>query len=392
MKHLFPLETRMAQPVETREDDPLAAATAAVEQLSRTAEEHRTAMDERLATELRTRDDRIAALETRLNRPGSSQDNHDDGDTEMRAFLDYARRGVMTAEHRALDSGTADAGGGYTVPETFSAELLRNIVQFSPIRSVARVMTIAGGSVKLPKRTGTMTADWVDEGDDSDETSPTFAQVNVAAHEARCYTDISNQLLEDSGLDLAAELAFDAAEEFGRLEGISFVKGTGTGQPSGIITDTAVAAGAKLTGAASTLGTAPADLLIDLFYSLKPFYRANATWGMNGTTLAAVRKLKDTTTGQFLWQPGLQAGQPDTLLGRPVIELPDMDDVGAGKFPIILGDFMQGYRIVDRIALSSLRDPYSAAVSSQTRFHWRKRVGGAVVKAEAFKALKVAAS
>jgi HK97 family phage major capsid protein len=252
-------------------------------------------------------------------------------------------------------------------------------------------MNIAGPSVKMPKRTGTMSAAWVDEGDDSTESSPAFGQVNISAFEARVFTDISNALLEDSGLNLASELAFDAAEEFGRLEGIAFVKGTGTGQPSGILADTGITAGAKITGNASTLGSAPADLLIDLFYSLKPFYRGTSTWGMNGTTLATIRKLKDTT-GQYLWQPAIAAGQPDTILGRPVLELPDMDDVGAGKFPIILGDFSQGYRIVDRVALTALRDPFSMAVSSQTRFHWRKRVGGAVTKAEAFKAVKVSAT
>lgn len=386
------IEFRSALPIETREDDPLAGVLAGVEELRTASEQYRSQLDERLNTEVRGIGDRIAALETRLNRPGAGQ-QEDRQDAEIRAFLDYARRGVLpqSMEQRALDSGNTGAGGGYTVPEQFAAELLRNIVQFSPIRSVARVMTIAGGSVKLPKRTGTMTAAWVDEGDESDETSPTFGQVNVPAYEARCFTDISNQLLEDSGLDLSSELAFDAAEEFGRLEGASFIAGSGTGQPTGILADTTITTDAKRTGHASTLGSDPSALLVDLFYSLKPFYRTSATWGMNSTTLALIRKLKDSN-GQFLWQPGLQAGQPDTLLGRPVLELPDMDDVGAGKFPIILGDFAQGYRIVDRIALSALRDPYSAATLSQTRFHWRKRVGGSVVKAEAFKALKVAAS
>lgn len=383
-KHVKKIEIRSAEP--TDEPD-LSAATAAVEELRTAA----TAFETRQTEALRGVTDRLAAVETRLNRPGQSEQRNDE-DAEMRAFLDYARRGVMAPEHRALDSGTTGgATGGFTVPDNFVAELLRNIVQFSPIRSVARVMSVASANVKLPKRTGTMSAAWVDEGDDSDETSPTFGQVNVPVFEARCYTDVSNQLLEDSGLDLASELAFDAAEEFGRLEGVAFVKGTGTGQPSGILADTGITSGAKITGNASTLGTAPADLLIDLFYSLKPFYRATSTWGMNGTTIASVRKLKDSN-GQYLWQPALQAGEPATLLGRPVIELPDMDDVAAGKYPIILGDFAQAYRIVDRIQLSALRDPFSAAVSSQVRFHWRRRVGGAVVKAEAMKAVKVAAS
>lgn len=382
-KHMK-IETRSALPLEIRSDDDgdqLAAATAAVEEIRTAA----TAFETRQTEALRAANDRIAALETRLNRPGTQQENRNDEDVEMRAFLDYARTGTMSAENRALDTGTAT--GGFTVPDNFTAELLRNLVQFSPIRSVARVMSVASASVKLPKRTGTMTAAWVDEGDDSAETSPAFGQVNVPIFEARCYTDISNQLLEDSGLDLASELAFDAAEEFGRLEGVAFVNGSGTGQPSGILNDATVKSEATVTGDVSTLDVS----LIDLFYSLKPFYRANSTWGMNGTTIATVRKLKDSN-GQYLWQPALQAGEPATLLGRPVLELPDMDDFAAGNFPIILGDFAQAYRIVDRISLSALRDPFSAAVSSQVRFHWRRRVGGAVVKAEAMKAIKVSAT
>ena len=110
---------------------------------------------------------------------------------------------------------------------------------------------------------------------------------------------------------------------------------------------------------------------------------------MNRTTIGAVRKMK-AGDGDYLWRDSLSEGNPPTILGRPVVELPDMPDVAADANPIVFGDMRQGYRIVDRVALSVLRDPYSRATNGQTRFHARRRVGGDVVKAEALRLLKVA--
>ena len=111
---------------------------------------------------------------------------------------------------------------------------------------------------------------------------------------------------------------------------------------------------------------------------------------MNGTTLATVRKLKDGQ-GNYLWQPSYQAGQPETLLGRPVVEMLDMADVASGAFPIIYGDF-SGYRIVDRLALSILVNPYLLATNGTTRIHATRRVGGGVLQPAKFKKLKMATS
>lgn len=387
MKH-FQLETRSALPIETREDnaDPLAAATAAVEEMRSAAEQRHTAHQ----TELRAAQERIAALETRMNRPGGQQEQQNVPAVEQLAFMTFLRRGQQALnadEIRALTVST-DAAGGFLVPETFVAELLRNVVNFSPIRQYARVMQIAGADVTMPKRTAGITAQWVTETGNRPATQPTYDQVKLTPFEAACYVDISNQLLEDSALDLSAEISFDGAEEFGRLEGVAFVSGDGVGKPKGILAETTIET--VTSGNAATLGTAPADKMIDAFYKLNAVYRANSTWGMNSTTLATVRKLKDTQ-GNFLWQPGLVAGQPDTILGRPVIELPDMPDIAAAATPIVLGDFNQGYRIVDRVQLALLRDPYSLATNGQTRFHMRRRVGGGVVRPDAFKLIKVSA-
>ncbi|WAJ26284.1 phage major capsid protein [Antarcticirhabdus aurantiaca] len=381
MDTLGPIETRSED-----ENDALAQATSAVEELRSAAEQRHTAHQ----TEVRGLNDRIASLETRLNRPGGTQtETRNEPTIEQRAFGNFLRHGqtnLTAEEQRALTVGV-DANGGYTVPDNFVAELLRDVVNFSPVRQYARVMSVAGANVRMPKRTGNMTAQWVAEIGDRPETQPTYGEVELTPFEAACWVPVSNQLLEDSAFDLEAELRFDASEEFGRLEGVAFVSGDGVGKPKGILTEASIAT--ITSGNASTLGTGPADKLVDLYYALNPAYRRNGTWAMNSKSLAAIRKLKDTQ-GNFLWSPGITAGQPETILGRPVIDLPDMPDVGANALPIIFGDFAQGYRIVDRVQLQVLRDPYTLATKGQTRFHFRRRVGGGVVKAEAFKALKIA--
>jgi HK97 family phage major capsid protein len=145
-------------------------------------------------------------------------------------------------------------------------------------------------------------------------------------------------------------------------------------------------------GASGFAASNPADVLIDLFHGIKTPYRANAYWGMNSTTLSVIRKFKDGQGRYLVNVAGLDNTPVTTILGRPVIEMPDMPDIGANAFPVVFGDFSQGYRIFDRISLSILRDPYSQATNGMTRFHGRRRVAGGVGKSEALRKLKIATS
>ena len=110
------------------------------------------------------------------------------------------------------------------MPETFLRELIRNLVEICPMRSVARVQTVSGGPVLMPKRTDTMTADGWPRPSSTTFREPAYAQMSVGIFEARVTSEVTNQLLEDSAFDLAAELARDFAEEFARLEGAAFVR------------------------------------------------------------------------------------------------------------------------------------------------------------------------
>lgn len=382
----LPIETRSALPLETRSEpdntDPLAAATAAVEELRSASTEFRTQHQ----TELRGVTDRLAALETRLSRPTPTQENRDETPAEVRAFNSFARYGVErmdTDEVRALTVST-DTAGGYLAPEQFIRELDRNLVLFSPIRTVARVANASAGELILPKRTGTLTASWGGETDPSANTQPSYGQQKINVYELKCHVDVSNTLLEDAAFNLDAELAFDFAEEFGRAEGHAFILGDGSGKPNGLLNTPGIET--LDTGGASL----SADNLIDVLHDLPGAYASRAVWAMNRSTIGEVRKLKNNA-GDYLWREPISEGNPATILGRPVIEFPDMPSIGNGDDapPIVFGDFGSGFRIFDRVSLSVLRDPYSQQTNGLVRFHARRRVGGAVTKAEAIRLLKV---
>lgn len=333
---------------------------------------------------------RIDRLEARQSRQGIVGNDNADAETETRAFSHFIRQGreALGAEEIRSLRVSDDSQGGYLAPDAFVGELLRNVVAFSPIRSVARVANTASGAVILPKRTGRLTAAWVGETADRSDTAPAYGQNRYPVHELACYVDVSNAMLEDSALDIAAELSFDFAEEFGKAEGTAFLTGSGALKPAGIMND------ADITNTVSGDATkVTADGLIQLYHDLPAAYRANGAWLMNSNTVATVRKLKDSVTGAYLLLTAGIAGAPaTTLLGRPVLECPDLDDIGAGKFPVVFGDFGQGYRIFDRVALSVLRDPYSQAANGMTRFHARRRLAAGVAKTEALRKLKIAAS
>lgn len=384
-KHVKKIEIRSAEP--TDEPD-LSAATQAVEELRTAA----TAFETRQTEAIRGVTDRLSALETRLNRPGTQQqENRDEPTAERRAFGTYLRLGnAAPAEELRTLTVSSDPQGGYLAPGELSTEFIRDLVLFSPIRPLASVRTTGAPSVSYPRRTGITNAKWKGEGQTSEASEPGFGQTEISIREVNTFVDISNQLLADSGGAAEAEVRLALAEDFGQKEGLAFVKGAGNLQPEGIMSNADVAY--TPSGNASTLGTNPADLLITHMYSLPAAYRARGTWLMNGSTLAAIRKLKDGTTGVYLWQPSYAAGQPETVLGRPVVEIPDMDDIGAGKEPIAFGDIATAYRIVDRVSLSILVNPYLRATEGITRIHATRRVGAAVVQAAALRKVRCATS
>ncbi|MEH2517545.1 HK97 family phage major capsid protein [Bradyrhizobium sp. AZCC 1610] len=328
--------------------------------------------------------DRLDKLEAKAGRPSLTADN-DNTDTklETKAFADYLRNPNSVLETKTLRV-SSDAQGGYLAPVEFTQEFIRDLVLFSPIRSIATVKPTSFASVSLLKRTAITNSKWKGELADSEESEPAFGGLEIPTREINTFVDVSNQLLQDSAADVNAEVRLALAEDFGQKEGVSFVSGSGPLQPRGLLTHPDVET--WLSGNATSVTVSG---LTEFIYRLPAFYRNRGTWLMNGLTLASLRMLANTF-GQPFWQPSLALGQPETLLGYPVLEIPDMPGIAANATPILFGDFKTAYRIVDRVELSTLVNPYSLATKGATRIHATRRVGADVVQPKAIVKLKIA--
>lgn len=259
------------------------------------------------------------------------------------AFDRYAEGRSLNSETRALSVGTATAGGDL-VPIDFYDRLVEHLVLYSAVlRAKPTILnTTAGEEILIPKTTSHPTAGLVAEGGDLGGvgSDPVFGQVAMRAYKVGRLTLLSRELLDDSGVDIEGYLARRVGAAIGDALGNYFVNGTGSNQPQGILT----AASVGVTGATGVTGAFTSDNLIDLFHSVIPPYRESPScaWLLADGTVAAVRKLKDNY-GQYLWQPGLQAGQPDTLLSKTAIVEVKMPAVGINNQSIAFGDFSTYY-------------------------------------------------
>lgn len=335
-------------------------------------------------------EEQMDRIESMLRRPASGLETTQI-DASIKAWDTFMRKGkdgMDPMELKALTVGT-DATAGNLAPAEYVNELIKVITEISPVRSVARIRQTSNKEIEVPSKTATFAAAWTAEAGSRTETTGYTTSLNtIPTHELYALVDISSALLEDSVFDLEAEMNTEFAEQFAKAEGTAFISGNGTNKPTGITDGSVVAS----TAAAAVAAIATDDLM-DLVHDLKSEYARTATFMLNRSTLGAIRKLKDTA-GQYIFQTGFsgQSGLPNTILGHPYVEAPDVADIGASAKSVIFGDFRRGYMIVDRVALSVLRDPYSQASSGNVRYIARRRVGGEVVLAEAMRVLAHPAS
>ena len=333
---------------------------------------------------------KLNEIETMLKRPANVMEAKD-VDLSLKAWDSFMRKGeshMDEMELKALTVGTA-ATAGNLAPAEYVEELIKVITEISPVRSVARVRQTSNKEIEVPSKTASFAAAWTAETGSRTETTGYTTSLNtIPTHELYALVDISGMLLEDSVFDLEAEMNTEFAEQFAKAEGNAFLVGNGTNKPTGILDGTTVAS--TTAAAAAAIAT---DDIMDLVHGLKSEYARNASFMMNRATLGAIRKLKDTA-GQYIFQTGFsgQSGLPNTILGHPYVEAVDMANIAASAKPVVFGDYRRGYMIVDRVALSVLRDPYSQASTGNVRYIARRRVGGEVVLSEAMRALKMAAS
>lgn len=315
------------------------------------------------------------------------------GDLSFRNSAEYKdaldavlRRGgaavIDPAVRNALQVGT-DSEGGYVVPQEFEKTLLEALQDINEVRQWCSVISTASQH-HIPVESSLGTAAWTAEEAAYTESDAAFSRVTLNAYKATTIIKVSEELLKDSMFDMQGYLARNFGKRFGILEEAAFVNGDGSAKPTGIVPG----ASAGVTAASATAITA--NELIDLYHALGRPYRKSAVWLMNDATAKLIRKLVDGNS-QYLWQPGLQAGQPDTLFGRPVIVSSSMPTAAVNAKTVVFGD-LSYYTVADRqgVAVQRLNELYAA--NGQVGFRAFKRTDGKVTLSSAIKYLAQAAA
>ncbi|WMJ86759.1 phage major capsid protein [Anaerocolumna sp. MB42-C2] len=282
----------------------------------------------------------------------------------------------------ALQIGT-DSEGGYLVPDEFERTLVEALEDENIFRSLANVINTSSGDRKIPVVATKGTASWVDEEGIIPESDDSFGQVSIGAYKLATLIKVSEELLNDSVFNLEAYITREFARRIGNKEEEAFFTGDGTGKPTGIL---AATGGAQVGVTAAAAAAVTIDEVLDLFYSLKAPYRNRAVFVLNDATIKAIRKLKDGN-GQYLWQPSLQAGTPDTILNRPLRTSAYMPVLAASAKSIVFGDFSY-YWVADRQGRAFKRLNELYATTGQVGFLATQRVDGKLILPEAIKVLQ----
>lgn len=342
-------------------------------------------------------------------------------DADIEAYREYCSafetlvRGGLNADYLGADIRNAltigsDPAGGYLVPAEMSNEMERRIHDTSPIRSIARVITIGKSAWEAPYKTSKgVSGGWVGERSPRGATGTgTIGVQRIEAHEQYAYPEVTQDMLDDAVLDVEGFIVEDTEDEMIRTENAAAVNGDGSMKPKGYMSykDTAVTTSDKagrawgklqyipMGGAAGfpalTNGAANPDCLINAVTSLNPAYRPGAVWTMNRTTEADVRKLKDSEGRYLIGMSQIEGSLQFDIHGHPIVNMEDMADLAADSFPIAFGNFRRGYYLIDRMGFRLLRDPYTN--KPYVGFYITKRMGGDVRNFDAIKLLKASST
>jgi len=339
---------------------------------------------------------RIDTIQTSLNRPHcdtKSYESHSDKEYKN-AFCSYLKKGnesSLSALETKYLSSYKDRDGGYLVTSKMSGEIVQAVHETSPMRQLAKVTNISSDALEIIEDTEEASAGWTLETEERPSSnSPQIGKRVIPVHELYAQPKATQKLVDDSIIDIEQWLSSKLVDVFSRKENSAFINGDGVGKPKGILNYDAGKNWGQieqiLSGEQANIS---ADGIINLFYSLKEVYAVKAKFLMSRSAVQAVRMLKDTTNGKYLWQPGLSLGNADTLLGAEVLQAADMPGLTDGALSVAFGDFSTAYQIVDRDGIRVLRDPFTE--KPFVKFYSTKRVGGDVVNFEALKLLKLSA-
>lgn len=314
-------------------------------------------------------------------------------DAELRAFFRGESRSFQLPMPNAIERRTLLASGA-PMPTGFSGQLYNYLIDTSTIRQAnPRIYTTSSGeNLVIPRSTAEGAASWTAEGAALTASDPTLSSITLGAYKVGKILQVSRELVDDTGFDLVGFVAESCGRNIGIAVDTAYVLGTGTTQPTGFLSAATVGVtAASGTGFATGVGAGNGgDILIDLYHSVIPQYRARGSFVMNDDTVKSVRKVRDTT-GQFLWQPALVAGNPDTIMGRPVYADPNVNTFGANKRVIAFGDF-GGYAIRDVTPIRFDRSDEFAFSTDLVSYRVLYRTDGKLLDAQAIKVFAMNAS
>jgi HK97 family phage major capsid protein len=341
-------------------------------------------------------------LTLKMKRPQLGAGEKPQPTEHKKAFEAYVRKGethgLFDLEAKAMSIGS-NPDGGYLVPAETEMEIGRLLSNASPMRAISDVRQVSAAVYKKPFAITGAASGWVGETAARPETaSATLAELQFPTMELYAMPAATQALLDDSVVNLDQWIAQEVQTVFAEQESLAFVTGNGTNRPRGFTDYPKVAdaswswsnLGYIATGVAGAFAASnPSDKLIDLIYAVKAGYRGNANWVMNRKTQGVIRKFKDGQ-GNYIWQPAATADGKASLMNFPITESEHMPDIATDSYALALGDFKQGYLIVDRVGVRILRDPYSS--KPYVLFYTTKRVGGGVQNFEAIKLMKFGVS
>lgn len=307
--------------------------------------------------------------------------------------------GLMEIQRKAM-SNSSDPDGGFLVLPEIDLAIDRFMPVMSAMSRLSSNVSIGGPKWQKMVKTSGMAMRWIANGATGGETTePKYAQVEIEAFTGEVEPWVQNETLEDARIDLEADLAFEAGIGFSEGIAATLITGNGVGKPRGITSYTNVAnanfawgsVGYIVSGKSGAFASvAPADKVINLQHALKAQFRPGAAWLMNDATLALARQLKDGSGTYYLWQPDPAAGFGGRFLGSPVEIDDNMPVAAAGSYPMAYGNFQRGYKIVNRSGTTVIRDNITA--KGNTKFNFRRRIGGGIYNFEAIKLMKFATS
>jgi HK97 family phage major capsid protein len=280
-----------------------------------------------------------------------------------------------------------DEHGGYLVPDEYQRTLIEALQEQNIFRQLAHVISTSSGDRKIPVAVSKGTAAWIDENAAYPESDDTFGQISISAYKLATMIKVSDELLHDSVFDVPSYIAREFARRIGAAEEEAFFVGDGVGKPTGILSATG---GAEIGVTAASATAITFDEVMDLYYSLRSPYRKSAVFIMNDSTVKALRKLKNGN-GDYIWQPSVTAGTPDTILNRPVYTSSFVPTLEGSAKPILFGD-MHYYWIADREGRRFQRLNELYAPNGQVGFLSSERVDGKLILPEAVKCLQMKAA